>query len=69
MASPALVGDRLHVVDEKGVTRMFAIEATGLREVGTAALGEKVYASPAFLDKRLYMRAEKHLYAIGGAAP
>ena len=33
-------------------------------------LGEKAYASPAFSDGRIYIRAKGHLYCIGlGSTP
>jgi outer membrane protein assembly factor BamB len=63
-SSPTLVGDRLYVVDEKGVTHILG---TGeeFKELGRAPLGEEVRASPAFLDGRIYIRGAKNLYAIG----
>jgi len=64
MASPGLVGDKVYLMDEKGVMRIFTT-AGGYKEVATAELGEKSHASPAFLDGRLYLRGKKHLFCIG----
>jgi hypothetical protein len=36
-----------------------------MEELTRMELGEKVHASPAILDGRLYVRGEEHLYAIG----
>jgi outer membrane protein assembly factor BamB len=63
-SSPTLVGDRIYLVDEKGVTHILAA-GEEFKELGKAALGEAVTASPAFLDGRIYMRGKTHLYAIG----
>ena len=63
-ASPSLVGDRLYLQSEEGV--MHIIEAgRSYREVARCALGEKVYASCAFADGRVYIRGVDNLYCIG----
>jgi len=65
-SSPSLAGDSIYLTSEKGVT--FIVSATReFKELGRSELGEKVYASPAFLDGRIYVRGEKHLFAIGNA--
>ena len=65
-SSPSLVGDSIYLTSEKGVT--FIVSATReFKELGRSELGEKVYTSPAFLDGRIYLRGEKHLFAIGNA--
>ena len=33
--------------------------------LATNPLGEKVYASPAFSDKDIFIRGEKHVFCIG----
>jgi outer membrane protein assembly factor BamB len=38
-------------------------------ERGRAELGEKVHATPAVVDGRIYVRAEKNLYCIGKKSP
>jgi outer membrane protein assembly factor BamB len=63
-SSPSLVGDSIYLTSEKGVT--FIVSATReFKELGRSELGENAYASPAFLDGRIYVRGEKHLFAIG----
>jgi len=65
-SSPSLVGDSIYLTSEKGVT--FIVSAgREFKELGRSELGENVYASPAFLDGRIYLRGEKHLFAIGNA--
>lgn len=63
-ASPTLVGDLMFLLSQKGT--MFII-GTGpeYKEIKRNELGEKCYASPAFQDGRIYIRANDHLYAIG----
>lgn len=65
-ASPTLVGDSMYLLSEKGT--MFII-GTGpqYKEIKRNELGEKCYASPAFQNGRIYIRAKGNLYAIGTA--
>ncbi|MFC1838226.1 PQQ-binding-like beta-propeller repeat protein [Thermodesulfobacteriota bacterium] len=63
-ASPALVAGKLYVLSVDGT--MF-ISTPGEKEVTTEfsnPLGEKCFASPAFMPGRIYIRAEEHLYCI-----
>jgi outer membrane protein assembly factor BamB len=63
-ASPSLVGDKLYLLTLKGVMRI--VQTGGeYKEIGTCDLGEKCYASPAFVDGRIYIRGAKNLYCIG----
>ncbi|MHC4529582.1 MAG: PQQ-like beta-propeller repeat protein, partial [Planctomycetota bacterium] len=65
-ASPSIVGDRVYVISEKGVA--YIIEAgTKYKELTRCELGEKVYASPAFADGRIYIRGAENLYCIGNS--
>ena len=65
-ASPSLVGERVYLNSIDGVT--IIIEAARkYKEITRCELGEKVYASPAFMDGRIYIRGEKHLFCISGA--
>lgn len=65
-ASPSLVGDKLYVLDMKGVMH---IVQTGpeFKELGKCELGEECHASPAFADGRIYIRGTENLYCIGQA--
>lgn len=63
-ASPSLVGDKLYLLSEEGV--MFIVEAgPEYKEAEKCELGEKSFASPAFVDGRIYIRGQKNLYCIG----
>ena len=63
-SSPVLVGERIYVIDLAGVVHIFGAAAE-YEEIGTVALGEPVYATPAFTDGRIYIRGDKNLYCIG----
>jgi outer membrane protein assembly factor BamB len=64
MASPSLVGDKLYILTEEGV--MFIIQAgPEYKELAKCELGEKCYATPAFMDGRIYIRGLENLYCIG----
>lgn len=62
-ASPVAVDGKLLLVSEDGDT--FVIRAGAKHEVlATNSLAEPVYASPAISDGMIFIRGEKHLYAI-----
>ena len=63
-ASPSLAGNRLYVTSDKGVTLILGA-GEEFKELGRNELGERVEASPAFQDGRIYIRGKKNLYAIG----
>ncbi len=66
-ASPTLVGGLVYQQELDG--RMYIFELAGdYREVSTGLLDEKVYATPAFGDGRIYVRSEGSLYCIGASA-
>ena len=67
-ASPVAVRDTLLLTSEDGDT--FVIKAGPKHEVlRTNSVGEAVYASPAIAGRRIYIRGERHLYAIGAPSP
>ncbi|MHC4298483.1 MAG: outer membrane protein assembly factor BamB family protein [Planctomycetota bacterium] len=63
-ASPCLVGDKLYLLDEKGVM-IIAEYKPKYKELARCKLGEKCHASPAFADGRIYIRGVENLYCIG----
>jgi outer membrane protein assembly factor BamB len=64
MASPVAFGDHILLTSEDGDT--FVVKAGPKHEVvRTNSLGEPVYVSPAIADDKIFIRADKHLYAIG----
>lgn len=63
-ASPVAFEGKILMTSEDGDT--FIIKAGPKHEIiGTNSIGEPVYASPAIADGRIFIRGEKHLYAIG----
>lgn len=62
-ASPILVGDRLYLADKSGIMYIFRASAT-YEELGKLKLGSASYATPAYLDKRMYVRTPEQLYCI-----
>jgi outer membrane protein assembly factor BamB len=66
-ASPSLVGDRLHLLSEKGL--MFIVAAAAeFEELNRCELAESCFASPAFADGRIYIRTAENLYCIAAQA-
>lgn len=62
-ASIVAFGDRLLLTSEDGDT--FFIRAGPVHEVlGTSSVGEPVYASPAIANGTIFIRGERHLFAI-----
>ncbi len=64
LASPSLVGDRLYMLSEKGVMHIAEV-GTEYKELAKCELGEECFASPAFMDGRIYIRGKDNLYCIG----
>jgi outer membrane protein assembly factor BamB len=66
MGSPIAANGRLLLTSEDGDT--FVIKAGAKHEVlGTNSVGEPVYTTPAISNGRIYIRGEKHLFAIAGS--
>jgi len=63
-SSPTVVGDRIYLMDAKGIMHFLANGRT-YKELGTAALGEPANCSPAFVNGRIYIRGKSNLYCIG----
>ena len=65
MGSPVAFGGLIAMISEEGDT--FMLKAGPKPEVvGTNSIDEPVYSSPAIANGRIYIRGEKHLFAIGG---
>lgn len=65
-ASPVAFEGKILLFSEDGDTHV--IKAGPQHEVlGTNALGEPIYASPAISKGRLFIRGAQHLYCIRGA--
>jgi outer membrane protein assembly factor BamB len=67
-ASPIAVGCLMYLLAERG-TAIIVEPGAEYVERGRAELGEKVHATPAVVDGRIYVRAEKNLYCIGKKSP
>ncbi|HUT34540.1 MAG TPA: PQQ-binding-like beta-propeller repeat protein [Planctomycetota bacterium] len=70
-ASPVGADGKLYWTNELGKTHVLdvsqvAAERPALRLLATNPLGERVYASPAIADGRLYIRTSKSLFCIAG---
>jgi outer membrane protein assembly factor BamB len=62
-ASPIAFDDKIILTSEDGDS--FVIKTGPVHEViRTNTVGEPVYASPAIADGTIYIRGEKHLFAI-----
>jgi outer membrane protein assembly factor BamB len=65
MASPVAAMGRIFLTSEDGDT--FVIKAGPVHEVlRTNSVGEPVFSSLAIANGRIYVRGERHLFAIGG---
>lgn len=63
-ASPIAFDDKILLTSEDGDT--FVVKAGPVHEVlRTNSVGEPVYASPAVANGTIYIRGERHLFAIG----
>ena len=62
-SSPVLVGDRIFILGIEG--KMFIVETSNeFNLLETLEVGEETYATPAFLDGRMYLRSTEHLYCL-----
>lgn len=62
-SSPVLVADRIYIADMGG--NMHVVRAGAEKEtIATIAMGEQIFATPAFMDGRIYVRTLDHLYCI-----
>ena len=63
-ASPILVGDTLCCLREDGAVLMAKVSKDGLGEVTENRLEDTLVASPVFVNGKLLIRGDKHLYCI-----
>jgi len=63
-ASPIVCGNRVYALDRDGVMRIFAAERK-FREIASSPLGEAADATPAFADRRIYIRSKNTLWCLG----
>jgi outer membrane protein assembly factor BamB len=63
-SSPVIADKKIYVTDISGKTHILKLSKTA-DLIGEPMLGERVYATPAFSEGRIYLRGEKYLYCIG----
>ena len=63
-SSPVVAKDRIYIASGKGTVVVFA-EGDEMKVLARNNLGEKIMATPAIVDDKLYIRSAKHLYAFG----
>jgi outer membrane protein assembly factor BamB len=62
-ASPTIVGNVLYLIGSKGL--VLTVEpGPAFKELARSDLGEKVFASPAVVRGRIFLRGVKHLFCI-----
>jgi outer membrane protein assembly factor BamB len=68
-ASPVLIDGKIYAVSEDGEVFVFPA-APSYKQLAKNSIGEKVRASPAVANDRLFIRGQEHLFCIGkkGAA-
>lgn len=65
-ASPSIVAGNLFLLSIKG--NMIVVEASAeFKEIQRSNIGDKIYASPAFSNGRIFIRSLDDLYCIGAA--
>ena len=63
-SSPICVGDRIYALDLQGVMHIFKT-SPAFALIAAPELGEPAFATPAYLDGRIYVRTDKHVICIG----
>jgi outer membrane protein assembly factor BamB len=63
-SSPVIAENKIYVTDLSGKTHILKLSKTA-DLIGEPQLAERVYATPAFSEGRIYIRGEKYLYGIG----
>ena len=62
-SSPILVKDRVYIIDLSGAMQIFKMD-DAFELLGVSEIGEAAYATPAFVDGRIYIRGITHLFCI-----
>ncbi len=63
-SSPVATSDRIYIASSKGTVVVFAA-GDELNVLARNNLREKIWATPAIVDNKIYIRTEKQLYAFG----
>ena len=62
-SSPILANDRVYIIDLSGAMQIFKMDDK-FELLGASEIGEDVYATPAFVGNRVYIRGLMHLFCI-----
>ena len=62
-SSPILVGDRIYALDQEGTMHIFKTGAE-FELIGSPRLAEPASTTPAYLDRRIYVRTDNNLLCI-----
>lgn len=65
-SSPILIGDVVFLADKEGILHRFK-DGPRYRPLPDTAIGAPVWATPALLDGRLYVRTDAGVVCLGGA--
>ena len=68
-ASPILAAKRIYVCSARGVVTVVDAEASALKVLARNPLGEGISATPAILDRDIYIRTASALWAFEEPAP
>ncbi len=63
-ASPVIVGNKVYLLDGEGVMHIVSLKPS-FTEESNASVGESTHATPAFVDGKIYIRGQSHLFCIG----
>lgn len=64
-SSPIINGESVYILDMSGVMHIFKVAGT-FSMIAESPLGEKTVSTPAFSDKRIFIRGNDNLYCISG---
>ena len=64
-ASPIVAGNRIYAASEQGMVVVFQC-GKSLEVLARNDLGENIYATPAAVEDRIYVRTTEHLFCFGG---
>jgi outer membrane protein assembly factor BamB len=62
-ASPIIADDMVYLLDRSGVMHIIKVQSK-FKLISDASLGEAADCTPAFSDKKIYIRGKKNLYCI-----
>ncbi len=64
LASPIVAGDKIIVASVPGVVTVIQADDK-LKVLAKNNFGEKIFATPAIAENKIYLRTAGHLYALG----